>query len=461
MNQRGLSAGVSVRPKTLFLGMRRMLRDFGAARAGNVAVTFALAAIPVVGFVGAAVDYSRANDMKAKLQAAVDSTALMLSKEAATDTASQLQTNASKYFLAMFNPPGVQNAAISASYSSTGGTKVIVNGSASVPTAVMGVFGVSSINIGATSTAAWGSVRLRVALVLDNTGSMGSSGKMAALQTAAKSFLSQLQTAAATNGDVYVSIIPFATSVNVGSSNYTQSWLTWTDYGSCSGGWSWFGDDPFTQALCQGTGGHWSTYSSSKKSSWTGCVTDRGGTNGPTGQNYDTNADAPGSSSSSKFPAVDYSSCPQQAMGLSYDWPSMNTLVNNMSPNGSTNQNIGLALGWMSLVGGGPFTVPATPSGYTYQNIIVLFTDGLNTEDRWYSDQSSIDARQTSTCSNIKAAGITLYTVQISTDGTSLSTLLKNCASDTTKFYYLTSASQLVTTFAEIGTNLTNLRLAK
>ena len=46
-------------------------------------------------------------------------------------------------------------------------------------------------------------------------------------------------------------------------------------------------------------------------------------------------------------------------MGLSYDWSSMNRLVNNMSAVGNTNQAIGLALGWMSLAGGGPFTAPA------------------------------------------------------------------------------------------------------
>ena len=139
----------------------------------------------------------------------------------------------------------------------------------------------------------------------------------------------------------------------------------------------------------------------------------------------------------------------------------MSSLINNMSPNGYTNQNIGLALGWMSLVGGGPFTVPATSPGYDYEKIIILFTDGLNTENRWYTDQSSIDDRETMTCDNIKAAGITLYTVQISTDGTAPSSLLQNCASDSSKFFYLTSSSQLVTTFNQIGTSLSNLRIAK
>lgn len=61
---------------------------------------------------------------------------------------------------------------------------------------------------------------------------------------------------------------------------------------------------------------------------------------------------------------------------------------------------------------------------------------------------------------NIKAAGITLYTIQVDTDGAPTSTLLQNCANDSTKFYLLTSASAIVTTFNTIGTNLTKLRVA-
>ena len=84
--------------KTLFSLLRNTLRNFRSARAGNVAIIFALATIPIIGGVGVAIDYSRANYVKAKMQSVLDATALMLSKEAATDTSSQLQANASKLF---------------------------------------------------------------------------------------------------------------------------------------------------------------------------------------------------------------------------------------------------------------------------------------------------------------------------------------------------------------------------
>ena len=58
----------------------------------------------------------------------------------------------------------------------------------------------------------------------------------------------------------------------------------------------------------------------------------------------------------------------------------------------------------MSLAGGGPFTVPAMDPNYQYKQVIILLTDGLNTQDRWYTSAISIDNRQKMTCDNIKAA---------------------------------------------------------
>ena len=139
----------------------------------------------------------------------------------------------------------------------------------------------------------------------------------------------------------------------------------------------------------------------------------------------------------------------------------MTTLVENMSPAGYTNQAIGLQLGWMSLTPGGVFNAPAKEAGVTYAEHIVLLSDGLNTEDRWYNDQASIDAREQMLCDNIKAAGITLWTIQVNTGGDPTSTLLENCASDSSKFYLLTSASQIITTFDDISFKIVKLHLAK
>ena len=94
-----------------------------------------------------------------------------------------------------------------------------------------------------------------------------------------------------------------------------------------------------------------------------------------------------------------------------------------------------------------------------------MLTDGLNTQDRWYGDgttrSSQVDARQQILCSNVKGAGITLYTVEVNTDSQPTSALLRSCASTLDKFFLLMSSTEIVTTFNQIGTALSNLRVAK
>jgi Flp pilus assembly protein TadG len=413
---------------------------------GGVAPVLAIGIVPLMGAVGAAVDYSRANAARAAFQTALDSTALSLSKNAASLTPADLQASATNMFTAIYHRPEAENVSVTAQYSSIGGSKLVLNGNATIPTSFMHVLGVDQINITATSTSVWGNTRLRVALVLDNTGSMASAGKMTALKTATQNLLTQLQNAASAPDDVYVSIVPFNKDVNFGSSNSSQSWLRWDLWdplnGTCSN------TRYHKQSTCAANGAVWTP---ADHSTWNGCVTDRD-------QNYDTTNDVP-LAGATLYPAEQYSSCPAQLMGLSNSWTALSAKVNDMQPNGNTNQAIGLQVGWQSLTAA-PFTVPAMDPNYKYTQAIILLSDGLNTQDRWYSNAGSIDARQQRTCDNIKAAGITIYTVQVNTDGDPTSTLLQNCASDASKFFLLTSATEIVTTFNQIGTALSNLRLA-
>jgi Flp pilus assembly protein TadG len=466
--------------KFSFDRLKQAAQAFLAAREGNVAVIFTLAIIPILAAVGAAVDYTHASSVRAALQGAIDSTALMLSKDAATLSSEQLTEKANGYFSALFQKPDAKNVALTTTYSTAGGYQVKISATAAVGTSFMNVMGISEVDIGASSTVKWGNTRLRVALVLDNTGSMSQSGKMTALKTATKNLLDQLKDAALQNGDVYVSIIPFVKDIAVDPLNYSQNWIDWTDWDASNGTCSISGNNTQSSCTSQGTCSIWGYWSQSSctwhsgtwtaatwtpknhASTWNGCITDRGNSGSPSSGNYDTNVTPPDpSNTATLFPAEQYGSCPQAVTGLSYDWSTMKTAVDNMSPNGNTNQAIGLVWGWMSLVGGGPFTVPAMDPNYKYQQVIILFTDGLNTQDRWYTSQSSIDSRQQMTCNNVKAAGITVYSIQVNTGGDPTSTLLQNCASGPDKFFLLTSADQIVTTFNQIGTVLSNLRIAK
>ena len=458
-----------MRFRDIFGFIKKRAIAFNGDKQANVTVTFALAMLPLIGFVGAAVDYSRANSVKAAMQAASDATALMLSKVASGMTTTDIQTKGAAYYAALFNRPEATGLQVNITYTTANGAQIVVAAAANVKTNFMNLVGKATMNVGVNSQIKWGNTKLRVALVLDNTGSMQDDGKIGALKTATNSMLDQLKGAAATNGDVYVSIIPFVKDVNVGSSNYKATWIDWTDWdannGSCSGnngnGGGWGFGNFLNNLLNKGNCNN--TWTPANHNTWNGCVTDRGNSNAPSSLNTDTNVMAPDiTKTDSLFAAEQYDSCPQAILPLSYDWTGMKNLVNAMSPNGNTNQGIGLAHGWMSLVGGGPYPAPpAMDSNYKYSQVIILLTDGLNTQNRWYSQQSQIDARQALTCANIKAAGITLYTVQVNTGGDPTSTLLQQCASDSTKFFLLTSANQMVATFQQIGTNLSNLRIAQ
>jgi Flp pilus assembly protein TadG len=423
-----------------------LLNRFWNNRQGGVAPMMGLAIIPLMVAVGTAVDYSRASAARTAFQIALDSTALTLSKTAATQSLSDLQTAATSTFNALFNRPDVKDVTVTTNYSTTNGSQIVLSGSATINTNFLGVLGIDEINISASTTTVWGNTRLRVALVLDNTGSMSQDNKMTALKTASQNLLSQLKAAAVNAEDVYVSIIPFNKDVNVGTSNVGASWLRWDLWeavnGTCS--YSYY----TTQSSCTS---HGKTWTPASHNSWNGCVTDRD-------QNFDTTNDAP-IAGSTLYPTEQYSSCPVSVIGLSNDWTALSNKITAMQPVGNTNQAIGLQMGWQSLTAS-PFTIPAMDPNYKYSQVIILLSDGLNTQDRWYTNASSIDARQEKTCTNLKAAGITIYTVQVNTGGDPTSTLLQNCASDPSKFFLLTSSVQIVTTFGQIGTALTNLRLA-
>ena len=453
---------------------RRKARHLGASRDGNVAVMFALALLPVFAFIGAAIDYSRVNTARSAMQSALDSTALMLSRDLSqgTITTTQVSTTAQNYFSALYTNKEASSTSVSATYTAatTGkGPTIAVNGSASIPTDFMNLVGLPSVNFNASSTTSWGANLLRVALVLDNTGSMANSNKIGALQTAAKNLVTQLSALAQNNGDVYISVVPFEIDVNVSNSNVNASWLRWDlwDPNMYQNSWtqqSWCSDNGWTSTLAQCQGHSGLTWNHSpgtpNHSQWNGCVTDRD-------QNYDVNATAPTSGTNSTLFVADQDPyCPAAAiLPLTYNWTSVNSTINAMSPSGATNQTIGLQWGWLSLLQQSPLNAPAETVGNSYQHIIILFTDGLNTGDRWYgnySNQSSqVDTRMKTLCDNIKATGVTIYTVQIDTDGAGQSAVLPYCASSSSNFFMLTQPSQIAAAFSQIGTQISKLRVAR
>jgi Flp pilus assembly protein TadG len=591
--------------------VRQAANRFVGARDGNVAVIFGIAILPLLGLVGAALDYSRANAARSSMQAALDSTALMLSKDLSSGRVqpADVQSTAETYFKGLYKNKDVKTTpVVTAVYTPNNGTlgsTIQITGSAEIPAYFIQILGLpKNMGFTANTTTAWGQAKMRVALALDNTGSMSQSNptKISALKSAVagtNGFIDQLSKLASNPGDVLISVIPFAKVVNLGG-NVATSKIDWTDWqnpptiqpnngayqakipnskftaaqwanvgpgSSCpfksSNGFPYFTcnsnatntmgtslnvstipttsitingatvqnpicpsvdsasntfyngcwdsiKDSTTVTLCTGsscnctganntcscTGSGSSkvckvntfshTWYASATSTWKGCVTDRTQPNDATA---DTNALFPanqyGEGTGQGYCDSNNSTQLQPIIPLSSSWSSLKSAVNTMKPTGGTNQVIGLAWALQSLIPGGVLNAPAEDSNYIYNRVIILLSDGLNTENRWpeYGDGStqtttygnsqfpgSIDARQQVLCDNLKNAKdangrsmYTIYTIQVNTNTPAdpTSAILQYCASSSDKFFMLNSSAQIADTFNTIGTALAQLRIAQ
>jgi Flp pilus assembly protein TadG len=159
-----------------------------ASERGNVMLTFALALIPIVGAVGAAVDYSRANNFRTQLLAAADAASVgsVAKSSAAVAAASTMssdgaiptgQTDAINIFNSQLlgKTGSWNNLAVTATVArSNGQVTSTVQFTANVPATFMGLFGKTTIPISGISKAATSMPLFAdFYLLLDNTPSMG------------------------------------------------------------------------------------------------------------------------------------------------------------------------------------------------------------------------------------------------------------------------------------------------
>jgi hypothetical protein len=123
-----------------------LLARFFRDRRGGVAPLLALTIVPLVGIVGAGMDYSRASAARVGLQAALDSALLYAAKEGST-TWQQTATNAFQAVVAL------KDASVEAPVFSTDANgNYVGQAAADVPTKISGLLGKSSIQISAISS---------------------------------------------------------------------------------------------------------------------------------------------------------------------------------------------------------------------------------------------------------------------------------------------------------------------
>jgi hypothetical protein len=203
----------------------------------------------------------------------------------------------------------VSGVSINATYTpnSGQGSTVLITASADMPTEFMRIAGVTQMPLNTSSTAKRGNTKLRVALALDNTGSMAQAGKMTALQGGAKNLIDTLGATATNAGDVWISIVPFANEVNMRGSTYKNSgfidWSNWSTFASNLDGYACGSSNSNRNKTMKcGT-------SNNDINNWNGCVMDRGNQSAPSSNNDDQVSTPPGTGTT-LFPADQSSVCP-------------------------------------------------------------------------------------------------------------------------------------------------------
>jgi Flp pilus assembly protein TadG len=170
---------------------------------------------------------------------------------------------------------------------------------------------------------------------------------------------------------------------------------------------------------------------------------------------------------------------------LSTNWTALKDKIDDLNAAGETHIPLGMSWGWHLLSPNAPFADGVPYGTPKTTKVVVLMTDGDNTYNVnsnnnksnydgygfiWQNRtgttsnssgmrQSAINARLTAICTNMKAAGIVIYTVRVEVTSGS-SSLLRNCADTPDKFYDVQSASNLTAVFSAIAGSIQKLRIA-
>ncbi len=135
--------------KSLFKPVAFYFADILHDARGTIAPAFAVALIPVMAAVGSAVDYSRANNFRTKMQGALD-TAILAGARDGSPTWDQLARNV---FNANIQDKAGQSLSLNVSFSIDTGQIYRGTATATVATAFMGLMRISSIDVSVRSDA--------------------------------------------------------------------------------------------------------------------------------------------------------------------------------------------------------------------------------------------------------------------------------------------------------------------
>ena len=197
-------------------------------RRGAIAAISAVVMVPVIGFAGLAIDLTRIWLLNARLKTAVDAASLVAAR---TMTSATRDADTRALFWANFNQNGWSRGYLGSTMANTqpviqqvSDTRIRVTATATVGTTLFSLINRSDTLVQETTLAEREGTGLELAIVLDQTSSMreaatGFASKLAAAQSAVGTLLDTLYGTADIKRNLWVSVVPFARTINVGTGN--------------------------------------------------------------------------------------------------------------------------------------------------------------------------------------------------------------------------------------------------
>ncbi len=412
----------------------KIIKRFHHNNSGAFALIFSIILLPIVLAVGLATDFAKLKMHQSALQSGADAAALAATKylwENSNIEPDKVKSFARSYFDGNFlSPIPIVNFQVTLEKGS-----VTVEPTGLMNTSFMRVLpGNEQVNIHVKSRAEYGIGPADLVLVLDTTGSMDLDSRMPQLKQAALDMVDRL---AVTGSPVRISVVPFNTQVKLDADEYRQE--------------SWFRFEGLTRA------------------EWEGCLNSRD-------RPYHIQMSIPDASIESKYyaePCIgssygsgdDNEVLLSSILPLTTNYEDVREKIRSLTPSNNTNISIGLAWGLQLLMRNNPINQKLPQR--SAQKILVLISDGENTESRVHStfdasgtllhyDEAAHREDTVHLCHQAKNLDIDLYTIRL-VDGDE--DLMRRCALGEGKYFDIDRAQDLKTIFRYIENTLTSLHL--
>jgi Flp pilus assembly protein TadG len=481
-------------------------KQFSKDESGTVAIIFALTTLIMLSLVGGAIDYGRAVHARYQIQEAVDSAVLAAARVWQTENDINLaQSKGLMHY--NNNKPLTFSSQVSKFTPDFTANTISMEAEGVVPTPFLSLVRQEGYTVGAAAQARLqvgenAGQSVEVSLMLDVTGSMAGT-KIADLKLAAKDFIDIVVWQDQSEFTSKVAVVPFSETVNLGTTALANSVRGTLRTGSCL-----TSSSPCTSTLANllagllpwvfGTPATWYQF---PKASGSGtntfkvsdrCVTERTGSAA-------FNDDAPNTSSKKVGPGYFSNSNSAGNCGgmtvstgdaevnsiqpLTSDKTLLKRRIDKLTTNGGTAGHLGTAWAWYMLSPNWSYLWPSANQPKPYgtdklQKYAILMTDGeyntmycngAQSKDSQGADincnatngQSYTQAR--TLCTNMKAKGITVYTVgfQIGGSGSTSYQTLQQCASSPDKFFNAEDGTELRLSFRAIALEVAKLSLSQ